>query len=237
MVVDEVRDLHGGPVGQRPVGEVGLPHFVGLGRGEATERGPGPLVRFRDHRACIPQDPMDRRSGRRRAAFAFEVRGDCLGTGVGAFGGQFGAQGKDADPDRGISGLRVGTGFAGARLKTGVAFGQIPGEEFVDPLAADAVAAGSLCFGHSALEYGQDDDLVLRHGPSLTEGASPMTRDTPCSVADVPRHVSCVNCRACPESCVAYVPRSHTSGCASPSPTAWNAQGLPDHPGLVRLAR
>lgn len=37
VVVDEVQDLHAGAPGQGPVGEVGLPHFVGLGGGEAAQ--------------------------------------------------------------------------------------------------------------------------------------------------------------------------------------------------------
>jgi len=51
VVVDEVQDLHAGAVGQGPVGEVGLPHLIGLGGCEASLRGTGPLMRFRDHGA------------------------------------------------------------------------------------------------------------------------------------------------------------------------------------------
>ena len=144
MVVDEVQDLHTGAVGQGPVGEVGLPHLIGLGGGEAALRGMGPLMRFRDHGACGAQDPVDRRPGRRSEAFAFEVRGDGLGPGVEPFTGQLGAQGKDAGPDRPAGGLRVDAGSARAGLEARVALGRVPGKEFVDPLAADAVAAGSL---------------------------------------------------------------------------------------------
>ena len=82
VVVEEVQDLGVGAVGKGPVGEVGLPGFVGLVRFEAAQRGAGPFVRFRYHGACSAQDAVDRCRGRDGDAFALKVGGDGLGTGV-----------------------------------------------------------------------------------------------------------------------------------------------------------
>jgi len=87
---------------------------------------------------------VDRGPGRRGEAFAFEVGGDGLGAGVEPFFGQLGAQGKDAGLHHVDCGLGVGAGSAGAGFEARVALGRVPGEEFVDPLAADSIAAGSL---------------------------------------------------------------------------------------------
>ena len=84
MVVDHVQDLDLGPVGELPMGEVGLPPFVGHGGLEPDERAPRSLLRLRSDEAPPAEDPPDR--GHRwdhglRVALAQVVR-DRVGTGI-----------------------------------------------------------------------------------------------------------------------------------------------------------
>jgi hypothetical protein len=60
VVVEDVQDLHIGAAGQAPVGDVGLPAFVGLLGGEAGVGGFGPLVRLRGDEPAGGQDAPDR---------------------------------------------------------------------------------------------------------------------------------------------------------------------------------
>ena len=64
VVVEPVQDLHVGAVGQRPVGDVGLPAFVGLLGGEAEVAALRAFVRLRGDEPAGGQDPPDRRDRR-----------------------------------------------------------------------------------------------------------------------------------------------------------------------------
>ena len=59
MVIEPVQDLHVQAVGQGPVGDVGLPAFVGLLGREAQVAGLGPLVRLRGDEPASGQDPPE----------------------------------------------------------------------------------------------------------------------------------------------------------------------------------
>jgi hypothetical protein len=50
VVVENVQDLHLGPIGEPPVSDVGLPAFVGLLGAEPVLAGPWPFLRLRHHK-------------------------------------------------------------------------------------------------------------------------------------------------------------------------------------------
>ena len=88
VVVEPVEDLHVGAVGEVPVGEVGLPAFVGLGGFEPVI---GALGRLRGCGVISPavmQDAADRGCRGRPEAFLGEVPGDGDRAGVQAVGGE-----------------------------------------------------------------------------------------------------------------------------------------------------
>jgi hypothetical protein len=60
VVVEHVADLDIGAIGEGPVGDVGLPAFVGLLGGEPDEGALGSLVRLRRDESALGQDPPDR---------------------------------------------------------------------------------------------------------------------------------------------------------------------------------
>jgi hypothetical protein len=76
VVVEPVQDLHVGAVGQRPVGDVGLPALVGLLGGEPEIAALGPLVRLGGDEPAGGQDPPDRAHRRRGAVALLEVERD-----------------------------------------------------------------------------------------------------------------------------------------------------------------
>lgn len=92
VVVDQVENLDVSPVGQAPVGRVGLPELVRQGRLEADERESRPLVRLRGDQPVAPKDaPYRRRRGNRLEAAA-EMVGDRRRPGVVTGLGQLGPQ-------------------------------------------------------------------------------------------------------------------------------------------------
>ena len=60
VVIEPVDDLHTGAVGELPVGEVGLPAFVGLVGLESAVGAFGPLLRFGGDQAGGGEDAADR---------------------------------------------------------------------------------------------------------------------------------------------------------------------------------
>ena len=76
VIVQPVEDLDISPVGQAPVGHVGLPHLVGLGSGKPHIGASGPFARLGDDQALVMQDPADRRRRRLPQAFALQMPGD-----------------------------------------------------------------------------------------------------------------------------------------------------------------
>lgn len=95
VVVEPAQDFGVGLVGEPPVGEVGLPAFIGLLGGEADVGRTRALLRGRgDQPGCgqVTVDGADRDGG---AVVVGRVPGDGLGPVVEAFVGQFGAQSHD----------------------------------------------------------------------------------------------------------------------------------------------
>jgi hypothetical protein len=76
VVVDDVEDLDVCAVGQRPVGDVGLPALVGLLGFEAEVGALRSLVRLGGDEASVGQDPPDRGHRRRLTGLLFEVERD-----------------------------------------------------------------------------------------------------------------------------------------------------------------
>jgi hypothetical protein len=82
MVVELVADLHLGAVRERPVGDVGLPAFVGLVSFEPVPARPWSRMRLWRDEPAIRQNPPDRRDRRRGAVPLLEVERDRGSTGV-----------------------------------------------------------------------------------------------------------------------------------------------------------
>ena len=61
MVVEPVEDFGVAAVGQCPMGEVGLPAFIGLFGGEAAIGAAGPFTGLWGDQAVVMQDAADRR--------------------------------------------------------------------------------------------------------------------------------------------------------------------------------
>lgn len=101
---------------------------------------------------------------------------------------------QDPVPDWPRGGVRARARTSGAGCEAGFARQGMAPEEFVDPLPAYSVAAGSLCFRHSALDDGQDDDRVLRHAGTVN---------------DVPPQQSTITCQRCSATGVNDVLKSH----------------------------
>lgn len=61
VIVEHVEDLRVPGAGERPVGDIGLPHLVGQLRFEANQRGARALLGLGDDEPFLFEDPPDRR--------------------------------------------------------------------------------------------------------------------------------------------------------------------------------
>ena len=95
VVVDPAEDFDVVASGEVPVGEVGLPAFVGLFGGEADVGRFGPLLWGGLDEAGGGEVAADGGDGDVGAVVVLEVPGDGVGSGVESFAGEFGAQGHD----------------------------------------------------------------------------------------------------------------------------------------------
>jgi hypothetical protein len=177
VVVEPADDLDLGAVGQAPVGEVRLPQLVGCRGLEADPRAPRALARLGRHEPRRVEDAPDGRGGRRLQALALEVPGDRDRARVQAGRDELGPQPDDPRPDgvRRSGGVRQRS--AGARLEGLEPAVPVPVQEPVQVPAA-----------HAALGRGGSDGQLP--GDDLEDGHP------------VLRHAS--DCRACPDSPVAY---------------------------------
>ena len=82
VVIQPVENFCVGPVGQAPVGEVGLPHLVWLGGGKPHIGASEPFAWLGGDQALVLQDPADRRCRRLPQAFALQMPGDRHRAGV-----------------------------------------------------------------------------------------------------------------------------------------------------------
>ena len=139
VVIEPGQDLGVRAVGERVVGEVGLPALV---RHVCLEPDVGrlrPLGRARGDQSGPAQVPADGRSRHFELVVVLQVPGDGLRPGVQALPGQFLAQPDDQVgrlvADRGRGGLRP----PGPRLERCLALGLVAVEQRVDPGAGDPV--------------------------------------------------------------------------------------------------
>lgn len=100
VVVDEAEDLGVGAVGEVPVGEVGLPGFVGEGRFEADIGGAGTFLRLGFDESCGAEMSPDRGGRDGDVVVVGQVPGDGVGAGIEASFEELGAQLHDQG-DRG----------------------------------------------------------------------------------------------------------------------------------------
>ena len=88
VVVDPAQDFGVGVIGEPPVGEVGLPAFVGLFGGEPDVGGLGAPLRCWCHQACGAQVAMDGVDRHDQAVVMPKVPGDSARPVVEPFAGQ-----------------------------------------------------------------------------------------------------------------------------------------------------
>jgi len=110
VVIHEIEDLDVAPVGQAPVGRVGLPQLVGQGGLEPDERRARPLVRLGRDQVVTPEDAPDRRRRRGVGEPPGEVVGDRRRATVVAGRRELGAQLNDGRLELGRRPARRGAG-------------------------------------------------------------------------------------------------------------------------------
>jgi hypothetical protein len=170
VVVEQVEDLHLGSVGERPVGNVELPAFVGLLGGEPQVAALRPLVRLRGDEAAGGQDPPDRGDRRRRPELLLEVERDRRRAGVMTAAVEFLADPDDLVLDRHGGPLRAAQRPAGPRLQTGVALGQVALDQGDHPAPGHPVLAGYCALAPSFDQDGCNHQLRHAHRSPLGSG-------------------------------------------------------------------
>ena len=85
MVIDHVQDLDLGPIGELPMGDVGLPHLVGHLGLEPYERAPWSLLGLGCDEAPAAEDSPDRGDRRGGAVAPLQVEADGVGARVESF--------------------------------------------------------------------------------------------------------------------------------------------------------
>lgn len=166
MVVEEVENLDAGAVGEEPVGDVGLPAFVGKVCLEADVGVAGALLRGGSDEPCGVQDAPDGRGGWGGVAFLLEVPGDRDGAGVSAGAGEFAAQLDDPLPDGVRGGAGPGLRGAGAGSSTVWPFGFVAADQGMHPLSGHAEPRRGFRVAQALFMHGSDDDEILRFHPS-----------------------------------------------------------------------
>ncbi len=139
MVVEPVQDLDLGPVGQAPVGEVGLPQLVGRGGLEPDPGAARALTRLGDDEPCRVEDAPDGRGRRDGETLAPQVPADRDRTGVVTTGGELGAEREDPHAHGVRRPARVGLRPSGAWLERIQAAVAIASEQALQMLPAHPV--------------------------------------------------------------------------------------------------
>ena len=193
MVVFDVEDLHIGAVGQPPVGDVGLPAFVGHLGAKPGAGALGALLRLRGDKPAACQDPPDRRRGRDTAQrriplqVPLQVDADGLRAGVQASLGQVLAQPHDPVLQFQADRPRIRVGPSRPRRERGLALTLIPLDQLLDPVPGDLVVPRHLALGASLDLDRHDHKLRQRH--AARPGQVPtMSRDS-CQLCREIRHL------------------------------------------------
>jgi hypothetical protein len=167
VVVDPAQNLYMGAVGQPPVGEVGLPAFVGQGGGKPDVGGLGSLLGAGTTR------PAARRW--RLMVAADTVRSWCCARCQAMVCGPLSRPLLDSFSRTSMMNLddrrrqpgRTAVRPPRARLKRSITFGSIPGHQPRDPRLRDAVGAGHFRLAATLDDDGGDDQTSLRHPPKV----------------------------------------------------------------------
>jgi hypothetical protein len=182
VVIEPGQDLDVGAGGQAVVGEVGLPHLIGLLRLKADVGRPGPLAGGRGDQALAAQGAVDRRPRHPKLVVVFEVPADRVRAGVQSLTAEPLAE-LDDQLDRGIGdGGRGRLGSSGARLERGVALSPVAGHELIHPRAGHPVSGRHLTRAATFNDNSSDHQTGLGHPPTSEPAITP--------VVDGVRHVS-----------------------------------------------
>lgn len=166
VVIEEVQDLDIGAIRQAPVGEIGLPGFVGLVGLEALPGRTRPFMWLVGHQAAGAEDAVDRRVRRDRECLLVKMPGDHRGTGVEPLNHQGLAQLSDSFGDLGAGGVRVAARPSGCGLQGRLPAGPVAAKELVNPAAAEPVTVGGLGGREPGFEDGLDYQFIVGHGSS-----------------------------------------------------------------------
>jgi hypothetical protein len=163
MVIEHVQDLDVGPVGEPPVGGVGLPALVRHRRLEAHERALGSLLRLGAHEPTALEDPPYRRDRGRRSMPTFQMERDRVRSRIQAFVGERLAQLDDFLLERVGDLVRTYSRPARPRLQASLTLGLEPTDQLVDPASGDPVVTGHLRLGASLQRDCGDHEPCKRH--------------------------------------------------------------------------
>ena len=141
VVVDPVQDLDVGPVGEDPVGSVGLPALVGHRGFEPDERAPRSLLGLRGDEAPAGQDPPDRRGSRRASVTPLEVDRNRVGPGIVTLLRQALAELDDLVLEGLGDPVPAPPGTPRPRLEPRLALGLEPPDELMDPAPREPVVS------------------------------------------------------------------------------------------------
>jgi hypothetical protein len=163
VIVDHVQDLDLGAARELPVGDVGLPPFVGHRRLEAHERALGALLRLRADEAPARQHPPHRGDRRSLSVASAQVVGDRVGAGVEPFLGKLLSQADDLLLDLRGDPTPARPGPPRPGLKTVLTLGIEPADQLVDPPPGHPVVSGHPGLRAPFHPNGGDHELRQRH--------------------------------------------------------------------------
>ena len=144
VVIDNVEHLDVSAVAQAPMGDVGLPPLVWLGRLEPHIGALGPLVGLRDDEASFAQDPPDGGDRGTVAVAALEMEGDGGGAGLVTGLGQVLADLDDLVFNPGRRSVRAAARPAGPGNQPSGALALVALHQGDDPAARHPVVPGHL---------------------------------------------------------------------------------------------
>ena len=165
VIVEPGADLDLAPVGQAPVGEIGLPDLVGRGGLEPDPGTARALARLGHDETGGVQDPPDRRARRDAQALALEMPGDRERTGVQAPGRELDPQGNDPVAHAIRRAAGAGVRPARPRLQGLEAVVAVALEQTLQVLPAHPGRGRGGRDGPLLGDDTQDGNTLLRHAP------------------------------------------------------------------------